>query len=207
MKKTIVYTAMLLMSGLMAVPPAWSTTVERTEGQVTEDVGIKSGQLREESKNQPTTPTSTASISSEQGLRKNMLMVDNLIGADVQNQRGEKIGEIDKVLIDVPTGQVGYVLLSGGGMFGVGTDRYVVPFNALQVSSSDAFTLQMTRDQLMKAPAGDIETALNQDQGRQIHQYYGVSPYWEERSTIQRQDPHLQMEMRPESEQPTRRDY
>ena len=225
MKNISIVTSSLLLSSLIIVNPAFSTD---TKSEVTEQIGIKTGQVREKPIN-PTTSTSSYSTKNTQGevteqigiktgqvreksimtattqsrLGNNMLLVDHIIGTEVQNQNGEKIGVIEKVVIDVPDARVGYVLLSG-----VGAERYIVPFNALQVSRSpsgqmeDTFTLQQTKDQLMKAPEGDIETVLNRDEGRQIHQYYGISPYWEERSyeglkvTPEQERGGSQMEMR-----------
>ena len=226
MKNISIVTSSLLLSSLIIVNPAFSTD---TKSEVTEEIGIKTGQVREKSL-KPTTPTSSYSTKETKGevteqigiktgqvrekstmtatttpsrLSNNMLLVDHIIGTEVQNQTGEKIGVIEKVVIDVPDARVGYVLLSG-----VGAERYIVPFNALQVSRSpsgqmeDTFTLQQTKDQLMKAPEGDIETVLNREEGRQIHQYYGISPYWEERSyeglkvTPEQERGESQMEMR-----------
>lgn len=142
--------------------------------------------------------------------KQNLVLVDNLIGSEIQDQKGEKIGDIDRVLVDVENGQIGFVTLSSGGVLGVGDDKYIVPFNALQKKMPQGkeaqvgdrqlnkvvFTLNKQKDQLKKVPEGDIEQALTQeDQSRGIHEHYGVSPYWEDaqRQQNRQDDTHRQM--------------
>ncbi len=124
-----------------------------------------------------------------------LITVDHLIGAEIQNQNNKTLGEIDQVLLDIKTGQAGYVTVSGGGLLGVGVEKYIVPFNALQTQMPAGefaeagerelremvFTLKTQKDQL-KEFEGDIETALTGDEMTEINEYYGVSPYWEEGS-------------------------
>lgn len=123
---------------------------------------------------------------------KNLMLVDHLIGTNVMNQNNEQVGEIDKVLIDVEQGKVGYVIVSGGGVLGVGDEKYIVPFKALkkqqgqgeQILEGDrklhqiAYTV--SHDKLKPVPQGDIETALTQNEMNDIDEFYGVSPYWED---------------------------
>jgi sporulation protein YlmC with PRC-barrel domain len=134
--------------------------------------------------------------------QQNLMLVDNLIGKEIQNRQGEKIGDIDKVLIDVDSGQVGFVTMTSGGVFGIGENKYIIPFNALEKRmpqgtqaragerqmSQVVFTLDKQKDQL-KEVEGDIEEFMTQaGQTRGIHEHYGVSPYWED-SQRQQQRP------------------
>lgn len=133
--------------------------------------------------------------------KHNLVMVEHLKGAEVLNQQGEKIGKIDNVLVDVRTGQIGFVTLASGGTLGIGEEKYIVPFNALQKKMPQGieaqsrerqlrFTLNKQKDQLKKVPAGDLEEALTQEgQNRGVFEHYGVSPYWEnDQRQLQRQD-------------------
>ena len=106
--------------------------------------------------------------------------VDALTGLTVQNPQGEKLGEISEVLVDVQDGQLGYAIVSSGGVLGMGEQKYIVPFRALQLGEGDTLLLDIPADRFKQAPQGQVEQAFSQDKGRQIHQFYGVSPYWEE---------------------------
>jgi sporulation protein YlmC with PRC-barrel domain len=54
-----------------------------------------------------------------------------LIGAEVTNSRQEELGRIDDLVVD-PDGRVSYLILSRGGIMGVGGDRIAVPVSAAQ---------------------------------------------------------------------------
>ncbi len=113
---------------------------------------------------------------------------DDIQGMKIQNQQGEEVGSIDKVVIDTQAGQVAYVVLTSGGFWGIGGEKVVVPWNALKMQPTEqaqagqqgpVLVLNVTKDQLKQAPQGDLKKTLDRNQGREIHQYYGVSPYWE----------------------------
>ncbi len=94
----------------------------------------------------------------------------------VQTAQGEKLGKVDKVVLDLQQGQIGYVIVSAAQ----GNDKYIIPWKALKAQpQQQALVLNISADMLKQAPKGDIQQVLNQDQGRKIHQYYGVAPYWE----------------------------
>ncbi|KIH76003.1 PRC-barrel domain-containing protein [Geoalkalibacter ferrihydriticus] len=124
------------------------------------------------------------------GERTTLLMADDLVGSEVLDRNNEKIGEIDKLLVDLQQGKIGYVVMKSGGILGVGTDRYVVPFNAFEgraqitdqmIGEKVSLTLNRSKDQLRAIPENDIQAVLSdRTQGAEIHQFYGVSPYWED---------------------------
>jgi sporulation protein YlmC with PRC-barrel domain len=199
MKKLSIFTIIMFALCLYMVPATFATggrtdSKDKQYGQG-EDQKVKKGQ--------------TQAQQGQQGQqfelqKQNLMLVDKLIGTEIQNQQGEKIGEIDSVLVDVENGRVGFVTMTSGGIFGMGQDKYIVPFNALEKNmpqGKDAqvgerqqrqvvFTLNRQKDQLKVVPEGDIEDALTQEgQSRGIHEHYGVSPYWEDgQRQLQRQD-------------------
>ncbi len=60
-------------------------------------------------------------------------LANNLIGEDVQNSKGDSLGKISNLII-TPDGKVSNVVVESGGIAGVGADKYVVPFNRVQLS-------------------------------------------------------------------------
>lgn len=106
---------------------------------------------------------------------------DDLKNFTVQDTRGEKIGKVSQVLVDLESGRIGYAVVSSGGFLGMGGEKYIVPFSALKSGEAgETLTLDIQKDQLQQAPKGDIEQVGNRETGREIHQFYGVAPYWEE---------------------------
>ena len=55
-----------------------------------------------------------------------------LIGQDVRDVAGKDIGEIQDLVVDVTNSRVQYVVLSFGGMMGVGDKLFAFPVSALQ---------------------------------------------------------------------------
>lgn len=104
---------------------------------------------------------------------------NKLIGRAVIGKKGQEIGNISDIMIDTRTGQVAYALVSSGGILGMGTSQYIVPWNALHTNSqTDQISLDMSKDQLKDAPKG--QTVASKEQALKIFQFYGVAPYWEE---------------------------
>ncbi|MGK2905185.1 MAG: PRC-barrel domain-containing protein [Desulfuromonadales bacterium] len=202
MKKLSILTSILFALGLYMVPATFAT------GSSADSKDKKSvqGEYQKDQKGQSQAQQSKQGQQGQfQQQKQNLVLADKLNGAEVQNQQGENIGEIDRVLVDVRTGQVGFVTLVSGGILGVGDDKYIVPFNALKISQGTEaqvgehqlrFTLNKSKDQLKKVPEGDIEEALSQDdQSRGIFEHYGVSPYWDDNQRRQNRQDHTPGQM------------
>lgn len=117
---------------------------------------------------------------SEQFVAENLKNVDDIKGRDVLDADGNNIGKIENVLVDSKTGRVEYITLTSGGMFGVGVDKYMIPWRALQTGTGqdEKIQLNLSAEKLKNAPKGD--QLPSQAQSRELHQFYGVSPEWQE---------------------------
>jgi len=60
--------------------------------------------------------------------------VSQLIGSSVHNDRGEDLGKIDDLLVDMNDGEIRYAVLSFGGLLGFRNKYVAVPLPLLQVS-------------------------------------------------------------------------
>ena len=61
------------------------------------------------------------------------IRVSELIGCEIENSRGEDVGEIEDIVIDSSTGKVRYAAVTYGGFLGLGNKLYAVPFEAFKV--------------------------------------------------------------------------
>lgn len=78
---------------------------------------------------------------------------DWAIGADVVDPNGERLGELDDLLIDAEAGRVNYALISRGGVLGVGGQLVAVPWGSFKWNSDNrTFTLPTTVQRLEQAP-------------------------------------------------------
>src|SRR5262249_35024333 len=86
--------------------------------------------------------------------RSNVWLATSLINARVRNSAGENLGRIEDVAIDPETGTVAYAILSFGGMMGVGTKLFPIPWSSVNMSASgDYVVFDASKDSLQNAPA------------------------------------------------------
>lgn len=81
--------------------------------------------------------------------------VSKIIGTEVRNRQGQKLGEIKDVVLGT-NGMVAYAVVNTGGFLGVRNRMHAIPWNALQKNSGDNhFLLDMDKERLTKAPGFD----------------------------------------------------
>jgi len=115
---------------------------------------------------------------------RRVLSASTLEGNAVKNAAGEKLGKVDELMIDIPTGRVSYAVLSFGGVLGMGNKLFALPWSTLQVDEDEkCFILNVDKQTLENAPGFDKDNwpdmADNTWAGG-IYRHYGAVPYWEE---------------------------
>ena len=115
---------------------------------------------------------------------RRVLAASTLEGDSVRNSAGEDLGKVDEIMIDIPSGQVAYAVLSFGGILGMGNKLFAVPWNALTVDEDEkCFILNVDRRTLETAPGFDKDNwpdMADTGWGSQIFEHYGATPYWKE---------------------------
>jgi sporulation protein YlmC with PRC-barrel domain len=112
-----------------------------------------------------------------------LMTASTLAGDAVVNRQGEKLGSIDDIMIDVPSGRVAYAVMSSGGLLGIGDKLFAVPFNALTLDTDNkCFVLDVPRERIAQAPGFDQDhwpEMADAQWAQHVHGYYGTRPYWE----------------------------
>ncbi|HEX3179945.1 MAG TPA: PRC-barrel domain-containing protein [Beijerinckiaceae bacterium] len=106
-----------------------------------------------------------------------LIASDKVEGTKVRRPNGKTVGEIMRVMIDKRTGQVAYAVMSFGGFLGIGSDFYPLPWDRLTYNPRlDAYELDITEEQLRKAPKFDKGAASNwsAEEGKRISDYYNL---------------------------------
>src|SRR5688500_285583 len=120
----------------------------------------------------------------------NVLSASTLIGKNIDNLEGEKLGEIKDVMLDVDLGRVAYAVLSFGGFLGMGDKRFAIPFEAFRLDAADdRIVLTVPKETLKNAPGFEKDrwpSTADRRWATQIHEHYGYRPYWETERTIPR---------------------
>ena len=90
-----------------------------------------------------------------------LIASDKVEGTPVRRTSGDKIGTIERVMIDKRSGKVAYAVMSFGGFMGLGEEYYTLPWGVLTFSPElDAYELNLNEEQLRGAPR---RTAEGQD--------------------------------------------
>jgi len=111
---------------------------------------------------------------------RRVLSAATLAGDTVRNSAGEDLGKVDEIMIDIPSGQIAYAVLSFGGVLGMGNKLFAVPWNALVVDEDQkCFILDIDKNRMENAPGFDknnwpdmADTAW----ASQVSEYYRESP-------------------------------
>ena len=107
----------------------------------------------------------------------------DLIGSDkvesttVYDAKGEKMGSIERVMIEKRSGQMAYAVLSFGGFLGIGNDSYPIPWDALKYDTSlGGYRTNITEEQLKSAPKYQGESWDWEDfeRRRKVSDYYNT---------------------------------
>src|SRR5947209_20274158 len=75
-------------------------------------------------------PMATNSMTTEARETAGLIGSDKVEGTAVYDANGEKIGSIERVMIEKRSGQVAYAVLSFGGFLGIGSDYYPIPWDS-----------------------------------------------------------------------------
>jgi hypothetical protein len=105
---------------------------------------------------------------------------DKVEGTPVYGADDQKIGSIERVMIDKRSGQVSYAVLSFGGFLGIGDDHYPLPWQSLKYDTNvGGYRTGIKISQLQGAPKYDSNDSWNWEDpagNRAVNDYYGVIP-------------------------------
>jgi PRC-barrel domain len=101
---------------------------------------------------------------------------DKVEGTAVYGANDERIGSVQRVMIDKISGKVAYAVLSFGGFLGMGEDYYPMPWAELKYDTRlGGYRVDLTEAELKGAPKFNRSTDwdwANQQRERVINDYY-----------------------------------
>jgi hypothetical protein len=78
---------------------------------------------------------------------------DKVQGTAVFGRDGNKIGSVERLMIDKVSGRMSYAVISFGGFLGVGNDYYPIPWQSLKYDQGlGGYLTEITESQLTGAP-------------------------------------------------------
>jgi hypothetical protein len=101
---------------------------------------------------------------------------DKVEGTAVYGADSQKIGSVERVMIDKVSGQVSYAVLGFGGFLGIGDDHYPLPWQSLKYDTGlGGYRTNLTAERLQGAPKyGNDNDWSWEDPGRTraVNDYY-----------------------------------
>jgi sporulation protein YlmC with PRC-barrel domain len=108
-----------------------------------------------------------------------------VIGTNVKDTSGKKIGEIEDVMLDKVSNNIMFAVVGFGGLLGIAEKYHPIPWSALNYDEDEhAYVVNYTKAQLEAAPAASINELTSNDglpYRDKSHEYYAAERYWENR--------------------------
>ena len=105
-----------------------------------------------------------------------LISSDKVAGTAVYGADDQKIGSIQRVMIEKISGKVSYAVVSFGGFLGIGEDYFPVPWPTLKYDTRlGGYRLGVTEDQLKDAPRYGQHDNWDWSDAKRRQQ---VSDYW-----------------------------
>jgi sporulation protein YlmC with PRC-barrel domain len=154
-------------------------TTRGTPGVTTSDTAIPMGMADPDARNRT---GDDYWMRDDKGPGPQVMAADTLTGDEVRNAADEKLGEITDIMLDVPTGRVAYAVMSVGGVLGVGSKLFAIPWSAMQLDTdSKCFRLNVAKERFDQAPGFDKDhwpSMADQRWAEDVHAFYEARPYW-----------------------------
>ncbi|HJQ77594.1 MAG TPA: PRC-barrel domain-containing protein [Acidimicrobiia bacterium] len=120
------------------------------------------------------------------------LSASTITGDKVRNNEGDKLGNLEEIVIDIGTGRVAYAVLASGGFLGLGDKYFAVPWDLLSIDTDNhEVVIDVDKEVLKDAPGFDKDDWPDVDDRTwmgDVYRYYGSEPYWEEGQAVEEWD-------------------
>jgi sporulation protein YlmC with PRC-barrel domain len=105
-----------------------------------------------------------------------------VIGTSVRDTTGEKIGEIEDIVLDKLSNNIVFAIVGFGGFLGMGEKYHPIPWSSLKYDEGEgAYVVPFSRETLEAAPADSIDALVagNAVAYRdRAYDYYHAPRYW-----------------------------
>lgn len=123
----------------------------------------------------PTTKSTAGRSDAEDWQR--IYRVSKIIGTDIRNLQGEKVGDIKDVVVN-KNGTITYGIVSTGGFLGMGDRLHAVPWEVLQTQPGKKYrVMDIDKERLKRAPSFDPDNwpnVIDDTWGTENRRFYGA---------------------------------
>jgi hypothetical protein len=111
-----------------------------------------------------------------------LIASDRVEGTPVRRPTGEKIGTVQRVMIDKISGNVAYAVLAFGGFLGMGRKHLPIPWSRLNYDlAQEAYVVDLSDEELERAPDYEADETFDWGDRRNeivMRNYYRSPHYW-----------------------------
>lgn len=100
---------------------------------------------------------------------------DHILSRFVYDEAGEEIGKVYDLLAEPESHQIKIVILSEGGILGLGSDYIALPFHLLRIIPHSEIHLKVAAHYVTNAPSIDVQKLKESDaqELEKLYNYYG----------------------------------
>jgi sporulation protein YlmC with PRC-barrel domain len=108
-----------------------------------------------------------------------VIRAKKVIGTSVKNSAGQKIGQVEDIVLDKLSNNIVYAVVGFGGFLGMNEKFHPVPWSSLDYEEEGAaYVVPFTKEQLQAAPADSLEQLTRADgaaaYATRANEYYNV---------------------------------
>jgi sporulation protein YlmC with PRC-barrel domain len=130
------------------------------------------------------TPTKEKMMTTSSG-HATPILASRVKGTSVYNDKGDKIGTVEDIVLDKQSNQIMFAALGFGGFVGIGEKYYPVPWSMLDYSEDKGgYVVPLSKDRLENAPSYDLKDLTKHDGSlgdirAESYSYYKVNRDWQ----------------------------
>src|SRR5688572_16168724 len=111
-----------------------------------------------------------------------LMKATDVLEIDVTNAKGEDLGEIEDIVIDLERGRIGYAVLAFGGVMDIGDKLFAVPWSALTPApGTEKMYVALDKTQLEAMEGFDKDHYPDMTDpawGEATYRRFNTEPYW-----------------------------
>lgn len=111
-----------------------------------------------------------------------VLSAGTLTGDPIRNSKGEDLGKVEELMIDLEEGRISYAVVSFGGFLGINSKFFAIPWGLLRVDTDqECVILDIDKEVLENGPGFDKNNwpdTPTREWLANLYLYYEYPRYW-----------------------------
>jgi len=111
-----------------------------------------------------------------------VLSAGTLTGDPIKNSKGEDLGKVEELMIDLEEGRISYAVVSFGGFLGINSKFFAIPWGLLRVDTDQkCVILDIDKEVLENGPGFDKNNwpdTPTREWLANLYLYYEYPRYW-----------------------------